>query len=64
MIEYVAIEAQAFTVRNPGSFFNLYSPPRSETSFKPMRDRLDEELRFMSKMVCARVAVYLAHPGR
>ena len=64
MVEYVAIEAQAFTVRNPGSFFNIYSPPRSETSFKPMRDRLDEELRFMSKMVRARVAVYLAHPGR
>ena len=64
MIEYVAIEAQAFTVRNPGSFFNIYSPPRSETSFKPMRDRLDEELRFMSKMVCARAPVYLARPGR
>ncbi|TBU34148.1 Sec1-like protein [Dichomitus squalens] len=50
-INFWAIEGQAFTVRNPGSFFNIYSPPRSETSFKPMRDRLDEELRFMSKMI-------------
>lgn len=49
--QYEAIEAQAFTVRNPGAFFNIYSPPRSDTSFKAMRDRLDEELRYMSKMV-------------
>ncbi|KAI0352131.1 Sec1-like protein [Trametes cingulata] len=50
-INFWAIEAQAFSVRNSGSFFNIYSPPRSDTSFKPMRDRLDEELRFMSKMI-------------
>ncbi|KAI1791834.1 Sec1-like protein [Ganoderma leucocontextum] len=50
-INFWAIEAQAFTVRNPGAFFNIYSPPRSDTSFKAMRDRLDEELRFMSKMI-------------
>ncbi len=50
-MQCVAIEGQAFTVRNPGAFFNMYSPPRSDTSFKAMRDRLDEELRFMSKMV-------------
>ena len=47
-----AIEAQAFSVRSPGAFFNIYSSPRSETSFKPWRDRLNEELRFMSRMVC------------
>ncbi|OSD04764.1 Sec1-like protein [Trametes coccinea BRFM310] len=50
-INFWAVEAQAFTLRNPGSFFNLYSPPRSDTSFKPMRDRLDEELRYMSRMI-------------
>ncbi|KAI0364350.1 Sec1-like protein [Pilatotrama ljubarskyi] len=50
-INFWAIEGQAFSLRNPGSFFNIYSPPRSDTSFKPMRDRLDEELRFMSKMI-------------
>ncbi|OJT06722.1 Protein transport protein sec1 [Trametes pubescens] len=50
-INFWAIEAQTFTLRNPGSFFNMFSPPRSDTSFKPMRDRLDEELRFMSKMI-------------
>ncbi|KAI0832105.1 Sec1-like protein [Trametes gibbosa] len=50
-INFWAIEAQAFTLRSPGSFFNIFSPPRSDTSFKPMRDRLDEELRFMSKML-------------
>ncbi|KAI0629391.1 Sec1-like protein [Trametes polyzona] len=50
-INFWAIEAQAFSLRAPGSFFNIYSPPRSDTSFKPMKDRLDEELRFMSKMI-------------
>ncbi|KAI0642273.1 Sec1-like protein [Trametes meyenii] len=50
-INFWAIESQAFSLRTPGSFFNIYSPPRSDTSFKPMRDRLDEELRFMSKMI-------------
>ncbi|KAH9851922.1 Sec1-like protein [Lenzites betulinus] len=50
-INFWAIEAQAFTLRSPSSFFNIFSPPRSDTSFKPMRDRLDEELRFMSKML-------------
>ncbi|KAI9062524.1 Sec1-like protein [Trametes sanguinea] len=50
-INFWAVEAQAFTVRDPGSFFNIYSPPRSDTSYKPMRDRLDEELRYMSRMI-------------
>ena len=57
----LAIEAQAFTVRDPGAFFNMYSPPRSDTSYKPLRDRLHEELRFMSKMVGA---IVLSHDCR
>ncbi|TFK85671.1 Sec1-like protein [Polyporus arcularius HHB13444] len=50
-INFWAIESQAFSVRSPGAFFNMYSPPRSDTSYKPLRDRLHEELRFMSKMI-------------
>ncbi|KAI0738596.1 Sec1-like protein [Daedaleopsis nitida] len=50
-INFWPLEQQAFTVRNPGAFFNIYSPPRSETSYKPMHDRLHEELRFMSRMI-------------
>ncbi|KAJ8456753.1 hypothetical protein ONZ51_g11942 [Trametes cubensis] len=50
-LNFWAIEAQAFSVRSPGAFFNMYSPPRNDMLYKPMRDRLDEELRFMSKMI-------------
>ena len=53
----IAIEAQAFSVRSPGAFFNMYSPPRNDMLYKPMRDRLDEELRFMSKMVSPSLAI-------
>ncbi|KAH9951056.1 Sec1-like protein [Amylocystis lapponica] len=50
-INFWAIEAQAFTVKMPGSFFSMYSPPRSENAFRPARDALEEELKFTSKMI-------------
>jgi len=50
-INFWALEAQAFSLKLPGSFFNIYSPPRSESAFRSARDRLEEELRFASKMI-------------
>ncbi|KAH9913550.1 Sec1-like protein [Epithele typhae] len=50
-VNFWAIEAQAFSSKTPATFFNLYSAPRSETSFKPWLDRLNEELRFISQMI-------------
>lgn len=46
-----AVEAQTFSLKLPGSFFNMYSPPRSDSAVRMARDRLEEELRFVSKMV-------------
>jgi hypothetical protein len=47
-----ATEAQTFSLQTPGMFFSMYSPPRSEISFRASRDRLEEDLRFTSKAVC------------
>lgn len=47
----LAIEAQVFSMREPSYFFSMYSPPRTDASFKPARARLEEDLWFMSKMV-------------
>lgn len=48
---YTAIEAQAFSLQEPSYFFSMYSPPRTESGYKPARARLEEDLRFVSKMV-------------
>ncbi|KZT07255.1 Sec1-like protein [Laetiporus sulphureus 93-53] len=50
-INFWALEAQAFSLKLPGSFFNMYSPPRSDSAFPLARARLEEELRFASKMI-------------
>ncbi|KAH9930294.1 Sec1-like protein [Fomitopsis serialis] len=50
-INFWAIESQAFSLKLPGAFFNMYSPPRSESAFPPARERLEEELRLASKML-------------
>ncbi|KAH9479547.1 Protein transport protein sec1 [Psilocybe cubensis] len=50
-LNFNAIEAQAFSMNEPGYFFSIYSPPRTESSYKPARARLEEDLRFMSKMI-------------
>lgn len=47
----VAIEAQAFSLQEPSYFFSIYSPPRTEAGYKPARARLEEDLRFASRMV-------------
>jgi syntaxin-binding protein 1 len=46
-----AIEAQAFSLQEPSYFFSTYSPPRTESGYKPARARLEEDLRFVSRMV-------------
>ena len=46
-----AIEAQAFSLKRPGTFFNMFAPPRSDTAFKSARDQLEEELQYASKVV-------------
>ncbi|PCH36386.1 Sec1-like snare protein [Wolfiporia cocos MD-104 SS10] len=50
-INFWALESQAFSLKLPGSFFNIYSPPRTESAFRSARERLEEELRFASKMI-------------
>ncbi|TFK39881.1 Sec1-like snare protein [Crucibulum laeve] len=50
-INFWATESQTFSLQDPGLFFSIYSPPRSETSYKPARDRLEEDLRFASKLI-------------
>ncbi|KAF9802173.1 hypothetical protein IEO21_09958 [Rhodonia placenta] len=50
-VNFWAVEAQTFSLKLPGSFFNMYSPPRSDSAVRMARDRLEEELRFVSKMI-------------
>ncbi|RDB23678.1 Protein transport protein sec1 [Hypsizygus marmoreus] len=50
-LNFWVTEAQAFSIQDPGLFFSLYSPPRSDAVFKPSRIRLEEDLRFVSKMI-------------
>lgn len=47
----LAIEAQTFSLQEPGYFFSMYSPPRTDAAYKPARARLEEDLRFASRMV-------------
>lgn len=54
-----ALESQAFSVKRPGQFFNAFSPPRSDAAFISARSKLEEELRFTSKMVSLRTSVLL-----
>jgi hypothetical protein len=46
-----AIESQAFSLKSPEHFFSLYSPPKTDNAFKASRERLEEDIKFMSKMV-------------
>lgn len=48
----VAIESQAFSLKLPEQFFSLYSPPKTDNAFKASRERLEEDIKFASKMVC------------
>ncbi|KAF9480487.1 Sec1-like snare protein [Pholiota conissans] len=50
-LNFNAIEAQAFSLQEPSYFFSMYSPPRTEAAYKLARVRLEEDLRFTSKMI-------------
>ncbi|KAJ7509807.1 Sec1-like protein [Mycena galericulata] len=50
-VNFWASEAQTFSMQAPEMFFSMYSPPRSDSQFKPARDRLEEQLRFASKII-------------
>jgi syntaxin-binding protein 1 len=45
------MEAQAFSLRVPEHFFSMYSPPRSDATARPERDRVEEDIRFLAKSV-------------
>ncbi|KIM44588.1 hypothetical protein M413DRAFT_442556 [Hebeloma cylindrosporum] len=50
-LNFNAIEAQTFSMQEPGYFFSIYSPPRTEAGYKLARQRLEEDLKFTSKMI-------------
>ncbi|KAJ7199509.1 Sec1-like snare protein [Mycena haematopus] len=50
-LNFWAAEAQTFSLQAPEFFFGLYSPPRSDSHFKAARARVEEELRFASKVI-------------
>ncbi|KAJ6511943.1 Sec1-like snare protein [Mycena vitilis] len=50
-VNFWAAEAQTFSLQAPEFFFGLYSPPRSDAHFKAARARVEEELRFTSKVI-------------
>jgi hypothetical protein len=52
-----ATEAQAFSLKTPELFFDLYSPPRKELK---ARERLEQILRFAGKRVSSFHAVWHA----
>ncbi|KZS94659.1 Sec1-like snare protein [Sistotremastrum niveocremeum HHB9708] len=50
-INFWPIESRVFSLQNPSTFFQFYSPPRNSASVKHARARLQEELRFISKSI-------------
>jgi syntaxin-binding protein 1 len=50
-INFWAVEAQAFSLFSPSSFFAMYSPPKTPSIQRSARDRLEEELRFAARAV-------------
>ncbi|KAF8261652.1 Sec1-like snare protein [Lactarius quietus] len=50
-INFWAMEAQAFSLRVPEHFFSMYSPPRSDATARPERDRIEEDIRFVAKSI-------------
>lgn len=58
------MEAQAFSLRVPEHFFSMYSPPRSDATARPERDRVEEDIRFVAKSVriAARLRPYYPLP--
>ncbi|KAI5993317.1 Sec1-like protein [Pisolithus albus] len=50
-VNFWVTEAQTFSMKAPELFFQIYSPPKNEASFRTARSRLEEELRFVSKRI-------------
>ncbi|TCD69157.1 vacuolar sorting protein VPS33/slp1 [Steccherinum ochraceum] len=50
-LNFWPIESQAFSLKMPGSFFSLFSPPRNDNAFKPLRDHLEEELQYAARII-------------
>ncbi|THH18450.1 hypothetical protein EW146_g2533 [Bondarzewia mesenterica] len=50
-VNFWPIEAQTFSLKMPGQFFSMFSPPRNDKSVRASRDRLEEDLRFVSKAI-------------
>ncbi|KAI0035357.1 Sec1-like protein [Vararia minispora EC-137] len=50
-VNFWAIEAQAYSLKMPEQFFNMYSPPRNDAGVRGARHRLEEDLRFVAKSI-------------
>ncbi|KAF9647199.1 Sec1-like snare protein [Thelephora ganbajun] len=50
-LNFWPIETQAFSLKLPEQFFSLYSPPKTNNAFKGSRERLEEDIKFTSKMI-------------
>ncbi|KAK7056390.1 syntaxin binding protein 1 [Paramarasmius palmivorus] len=50
-LNFRALEAQTFSLDLPEHFFSIYSPPRSESAYSEARGRLEEDIRFASKLI-------------
>ncbi|KAJ7070093.1 Sec1-like snare protein [Mycena amicta] len=50
-VNFWAAEAQAFSLQAPELFFSLYSPPRNDSQVKAARARVEDDLRFVSKVI-------------
>ncbi|KAI0060698.1 Sec1-like snare protein [Artomyces pyxidatus] len=50
-VNFWAIESQAYSLKLPEQFFSMFSPPRGDSSARAARDRLEEDLRFVSRSI-------------
>ncbi|KAA1469037.1 Sec1-like snare protein [Dentipellis sp. KUC8613] len=50
-INFWAIESQAFSLKLPSQFFSMFSPPRNDSTTRASRDRLEEDIMFVSKQI-------------
>ncbi|KAK0239011.1 Sec1-like snare protein [Armillaria nabsnona] len=50
-LNFSPVEAQTFSLQTPEMFFSIYSPPRHENDYSRARERLEEDLRFTSKII-------------
>ncbi|PFH51850.1 hypothetical protein AMATHDRAFT_84920 [Amanita thiersii Skay4041] len=50
-INFSVLEAQTWSLQMPELFYSAYSPPRNDAQYRGARNRLEEDLRFASKMI-------------